>query len=149
MFCTLRVPILFFTQTFRTKHWLVVYAVVVGNLNVFDLGERFPCVIRRLITGPSNAPLVIGGIRDVMSDCVVNDIFILVFHCDVQRHDIRGAVIEGFEMSDVSYALVLSDEVTDCVNIFFISPLDVGCFIRSLPPGTVLVGGAFPALVGG
>ena len=62
-------------------------------------------------------------------------IFIRVFHCDVQRHDIRGVVIEGYEMSDVGNVLVLCDEVTDCVNIFYISPLDVRYFI----PGTVLV----------
>ena len=96
-----------------------------------------------------NTPLSIGGIRDVMSDYLVDDIFIRVFHCDVQRHDIRGVVIEGFEMSDVGNVLVLCDEVTDCVNIFYISPLDVGYFIGSPPPGTVLVGGAFPAFVGG
>ena len=53
-----------------------------------------------------------------MSDYLVDDIFICVFHCDVQRHDIRGVVREGFEMSDIGNVLVLSDEVTDCVNIF-------------------------------
>ena len=49
-----------------------------------------------------------------------------VFHCDVQRNDISGIVIVGFEMSDVGYVLVLSDEVADGVNMFYISPLDVG-----------------------
>ena len=66
-----------------------------------------------------------------MSDCLVDDIFIRVFHCDVQRHDIRGIVIEGFEMSDVGNVLVLCDELTDCINIFYISPLDVNYFIGS------------------
>ena len=70
------------------------------NLNIFDVGERFPCVVRRLITCPSNTPLSIGGIRDLMSDYLVDDIFIHVFHCDVQQHDIRGVVIERFEMTD-------------------------------------------------
>jgi len=76
-----------------------------------------------------------------MSDYLVDDIFIRVFHCDVQRHDIRGVVMERFEMSDVGNLLVLSDDVTDGVNIFYISPLDVGYLIGSPPPGTVLVGG--------
>ena len=100
-------------------------------------------------TLPSNTPLSIGGIRDVMSDYLVDNIFIRVFHCDVQWLHIRGIVIEGFEMSDVGNVLVLCDEVTDCVNIFYISPLDVCYFIGSPPPGTVLVGGPFPAFVGG
>ena len=52
-----------------------------------------------------------------MSDYLVDDIFIRFFHGDVQRHDIRGGVIDGFEMSDVGNVLVLS-EVTDSVNIF-------------------------------
>ena len=64
------------------------------------------------------------------------------------RH-IRGVVIEGFDMSDIGNVLVLKDEVTDCINIFYISPLDVGYFIASPPLGTILVGGPFPALVGG
>ena len=72
-----------------------------------------------------------------MSNYLVDNIFIRVFHCDVQRHDIRRVVIEGFEVSDVSNVLVLCDEVTDCVNIFYISPLDVGYLIGSPPPGTV------------
>ena len=78
-----------------------------------------------------------------MSDYLVDDIFIRVFHCDIKWHDIRGIVTEGFEMSDVGNVLVLCDEVTDCVNIFYTSPLDVGYFIGSPPPGTVLVGGPF------
>ena len=69
MLCTLRVPVLLFTQTFRMFSWdetlwLIVYAVVVENLNIFDVGERLPCVVRRLITCPFNTPLSIGGIRD-------------------------------------------------------------------------------------
>ena len=85
-----------------------------------------------------------------MSDNLVDDISIRVFHCDVQRHDIRGVVIEGFEVSDVSNVLVQCDEVTDCVNIFYISPLGGGCFIGSPPPGPeVLLGGPFPAFVAG
>jgi len=115
----------------------------VKNLNIFDVGERFPCVVRRLITCPSNMPLSIGGIRDVMCNYLVDDIFIRIFDCDVHRHDIRGVVTEGFEMSDVSNVPVLCDEVTDYVNIFYISPLDVDYFIGSPPPGTVLVGGPF------
>ena len=79
------------------------------NINIFDVGERFLCVVRRLITCPSDTPLSIGGIRD----------------------DIRGIVLEGFEMSDVCNVLVLCDEVADCVNIFYISPLDVGLFHRA------------------
>jgi len=86
----------------------------VENVNIFDVGKRFPCVVRRLITCPSNTPLSIGGIRDVMSDYLVDDMFIRAFHCDIQRHD----VIEGFEMSDAGNILVLCDEVTDYVNIF-------------------------------
>ena len=58
-----------------------------------------------------------------MSDYLVDDIFIRVFNCDVHRHDTRGVVIERFKMSDVCNVLVLCDEVTDCVNIFYISPL--------------------------
>ena len=38
-------------------------------------------------------------------------------------------VMEGFDMSDVGNVLVLSDEVTDSVNIFYISSLDVRYFI--------------------
>ena len=53
-----------------------------------------------------------------MSDYLVDDIFIRVFHCDIQRHDVRGIVIERFEVSEVGNVLVLCDEVTDCVNIF-------------------------------
>ena len=53
-----------------------------------------------------------------MSDHLVDNIFIRFFHCDVLRHDIRGIVIEGFEVSDVCNELVLCDEVTNCVNIF-------------------------------
>ena len=96
---------------------------------------------------PSNTPLGIGGIKNIMSDYLVDDIFICVFHCDVQRHYIRGVVMKGFGMSDVGNVLVLSDEVADSVNIFYISPLDVGrwalCvgFIGSTPPGTILVEG--------
>ena len=100
------------------------------NLNIFDVGKRFPCIVRPHNL-PSNMPLGIRGIRNVMSDCLVDDIFILVFHCDDQRHNIRGVVLEGFEMSagDVG---VLSDEVTDSVNIIYISLLDVGYFIGSV-----------------
>jgi len=58
-------------------------------------------------------------------------------------------VIEGFEMSDVGSVLLLSDEVTDGVNIFYIRTLDVGFFMGSPPPGTKHVGGSFPTLVGG
>ena len=75
-----------------------------------------------------------------MSDYLVDNIFIRVFHCDIKRHDKRVVVIEGFKMSVVGYVLVLSDEVTDCVNIFYTSPLDVGYFIGSPPPRTILVG---------
>ena len=71
------------------------------NLRIFDVRERFPCVVRRLITCPSNTPLGIGGIIDVMSDYLVDNIFIRVFHYDVQWYDICGGVIERFEMSDV------------------------------------------------
>ena len=56
--------------------------------NIIDVSERFPCVIRRLMTCPSNMPLSIGGIRDIMSDYLVDDIFIRVFLCYVQRHNI-------------------------------------------------------------
>ena len=116
-------------------------------LDIFDVGERFPCVVRRLITCPSNTPLGIGGIGDVMSDYLVDDISIRVFLCDVQRHDIRGIVIERFEMSDFGNVLVMCDEVTDSVNIFYISPLDVGYFIGSPLPGTILVEGPFSLAV--
>ena len=44
-------------------------------------------------------------------------------------------------MRDVGNVLVRCDEVIDCVNIIYISPLDVGYFVGSLPPGTVLVKG--------
>jgi len=60
-----------------------------------------------------------------MSDYLVDGIFIRVFHSDVQRHDIRRVVIEGFEISDVGNVLMMSDEVTDSENIFYISPLDI------------------------
>ena len=84
-----------------------------------------------------------------MSDNQVDNIFIRVFHNNVQRHDIRRVVVERFEMSDVGNVLVLGDEDTDCVNIFYISPSDVGYFIGSPPPGTILDGVLFLALVGG
>ena len=100
--------------------------------------ERFICVFGRLITCPFKTPLSIGEIRDVMSD------YLVVFHCDIQRHDICGFVIEGFEISDVDNVLVMSDDVTDGLNIVYISPLDVGYFIESPPPVNVLVGAFFP-----
>ena len=61
---------------------LVVYAVVVDNLNIFDVGQRFLCVVRvlRLMTYPSNTLLDIGGIIYVIFDYLVDDIFICVFH---------------------------------------------------------------------
>ena len=92
-----------------------------------------------------------GGIKDIMSKNLVDNIFIRVFHCDVQRqcstamfNDIRGVVMEGFVMSDVGKVLVLSNEETELCK-YYISLSDVGFFIGSPPPGTVLVGGAhFP-----
>ena len=47
------------------------------------------------------SPISISGIRDVISDYLVDDIFIRVFHCDILRHDICVVVIEGFEKSDL------------------------------------------------
>ena len=88
--------------------------------NPHNVGYRF-CVVRHLITCPySNTLLSFGGIRNVITDYLVDDIFIFVFHCDDQWEDIKSEswfVIEGFEMSDVANVLVVSDEVTDCVNI--------------------------------
>ena len=57
----------------------VVFKVVVENPNISDVGEKFPCAVRRLILCSSNTPLSICGIRYVMSDYLVDDIFIRVF----------------------------------------------------------------------
>ena len=51
--------------------------------------------------------LGIGGIRDVMSDYLVDDMFICVFHYDIQRHDVGSWLKERFEFSDVGCVLVL------------------------------------------
>jgi len=74
--------------------------------------------------------LGIGEMRDVINDYLVDDILFCVF-----------------QISDVDYVLMLCDEVTDSVNISCISQFDVGYF-KGDPPGTILVGGLFPALVG-
>ena len=78
-----------------------------------------------------------------MADYLIDDIFFCVFHCNNHRHDISW-VVEGLKMNDFSYVLMLSDEVTDCVNVFYISPLDVGYFKGSSSPGTILIGARFP-----
>ena len=84
-----------------------------------------------------------------MSDYLVDIIFILVFHCDVQRHDIRWVVVEGFDVSDVDYVLVAIEEVTDYININYIIQLDVVIFNGAPPSGSIFLGGPFPAFVGG
>ena len=85
------------------------------------------------------------GIRDVMSDYLVDDMFILVFNCDVQRRKIRGVVIEAFEISDVGNIVVLSDEVTDSLYIICITSLDVVYFMEGpLHQELYLSGALFP-----
>ena len=67
---------------------------------------------------PSYTTLGIGRISDVVFGYIqVDHIFICVFHCDIQRHDISW-VVGRFEMSDVGNVIVLSDDVTDRVNAF-------------------------------
>jgi len=83
-----------------------------------------------------------------MSDYLVDDRFICVFYCDIQRHDISWVVVEKLEMSDVGHVLVLSDEVSDCVNVFYISQFDVGYF-KGLPPQESICWGPWLALYGG
>ena len=81
------------------------------TLDIFDIGERFPCLVRRLITCQSHTLLGISRMRDIMSEYLVDDIFIRVFHCIVQRHDICGVMMEGFEMSNVGVSVLLSNQI--------------------------------------
>jgi len=84
-----------------------------------------PMCLRRLIICPSYMLFGIGGIRCVMSDYLVDDIFICVFHCDIQRHKL---------------SLEMSDEVTDCLTSVSLS----GWFFQR----GLLIGSPLPPLVG-
>jgi len=67
-----------------------------------------------LIT-PSDTLLGIGGIRDI-SEISGRQHIHLFLSLRIQLHDIVWFVVESFEMSD---------EVTDCVNIVYISKIHV------------------------